>query len=498
MTRRASVYPEQYMSLDQGLLFDAEEFTFAVKVYRETDKKSDSYKYSDMNLFEFTGKGLLVFSPFKTDESGENASKVSLDTEKDYGNDPFYIDITPEKTYDLTKTSLSSVNGKWVHYAFTYSSKGTVNIYVNGVLTNTFETGVMLTDLDLTELRIMTGSSESDESRYYIDDVYIASRVLDAADIRRIEYYGVSRFVTEVLADPNPENSNESTTENTVTDIDLRPDSTDELEDAVYETAEINGFIGTTFDNMSLIGADYNNSVLALIRNASLAQGNINYGLALDGMSSYIRYPLGILDNAEEFTVSIAYNWAGSTSGTNHRLFDFSRKESSVSAPTAYMYIDMGNGTDGLKFVMSDGVTEFVLETDHNVTNKWVRVSVTLKNGVVRLYIDGAEVASGETSITPASIKPNYNYVGKSGVKGGALFKGTVDEIYISDTALTAVELQTIQSYGIEPYVPTSSDPVDTVDEIDIWDTIINGVVLAAVVFIVILVIIIIVTIFKR
>ncbi len=498
LTRRSAVFPEQYMSLDQGLLFDAEEFTIAMKVYRETDKESKSYKLSNMNLFEFTGRGSLVFSPFKTNESGDSISKVAVDTEKDYGNDPFYVDITPEKTYELTKTSLSSVNGKWVHYAFTFGSKGTVNIYVNGVLTNTFETGVALTDLDLTELKIMTGSSETDDSRYYIDDVYIASRVLDAADIRRIEHYGVSRFVTEVLADPNPENSGGETPENTVTDIDLRPDSTDELEDGVYETAVINKFVGTTFDNMALIGADYNNSVLALIRNASLAQGNINYGLALDGMSSYIRYPLGILDNAEELTVSIAYNWAGSTSGTNHRLFDFSRKENSVSAPSAYMYLDMGNGTDGLKFIMSDGASEFVLATDHNVTNKWVRVSVTLKNGVVRLYIDGAEVASGETNITPASIRPNYNYVGKSGVKGGALFKGTVDEIYISDKALTAVELQTIQSYGIEPYVPTSSDPIDVIDEIDIWDTIINGVVLAAVVFIVILVIVIIVTIFKK
>ncbi len=497
LTRRSAIFPEQYMSLDSGLLFDAEEFTIAMKVYRETDKESDSYKFSNMNLFEFTGKGSLVFSPFKTDEAGEKASKVVLDTEKDYGNDPFYIDITPEKTYDLTKTSLSSVNKKWVHYAFTFSSTGTVNVYVNGVLTNTFETGVALTDLDLTELKLMTGSSETDESRYYIDDVYVASRVLEAADIRRIEHYGVSRFVTEVLADPNPDDKTEAPKDPS-SEVDLRPDSTDELEDGVRETAVINGFVGTTFDNMSLIGADYNNSVFALIRNASLAQGNINYGLALDGMSSYIRYPLGILDNADEFTVSIAYNWAGSTSGTNHRLFDFSRKENSVSAPTAYMYLDMGNGSDGLKFVMSDGTSEFVLETDHCVTKKWVRVSVTLNNGVVRLYIDGAEVASGETSIKPSDIKPNYNYVGKSGIKGGSLFKGTVDEIYISDDALTAVELQTIQAYGIEPHVSTGTDPVEVVDEIDIWDAIINGVVLTAVVLIVILVIVIIVTIFKR
>ena len=407
ITRRQSVFPSEYLSLDQGLLFDSDEFTIAMKVYRKADKTSKTYKLSDMNLLEFTGKGSFVFSPFKTNELGENISSLTVDTEKYYGLDPFYVDLTPPSTFNLAKTSLNSVNGRWVHYALTYSEKGVVNVYVNGVLTNTFETGVKLTDLDLTELKIMTGSSELDDSRYYVDDIYMASRVLDAADIRRIEYYGVSRFVTEVLPDPNPENSG-SEQENTQVNIDLRPDSTDELEDGVYETSEINGFIGTTFDNMTLIGADYNNSVFALVRNASLAQGNKNYGLALDGMSSYLRYPLGILDNADELTISIAYNWVGSTSGTNHRLIDFSRKESSVSVPTAYMYIDMGNGSDGLKFVISDGTSELVLNSNENSTNKWVRVSVTIKNGIARLYIDGAEVDSGETSITPSKIKPNF------------------------------------------------------------------------------------------
>lgn len=497
ITRRASVFPSEYLSLDQGLLFDSDEFTIAMKVYRKADKESKTYKLSDMNLLEFTGKGSFIFSPFKTNDLGENISALTVDIEKYYGTDPFYVDLTPATTFNLTKTSLNSVNGRWAHYALTYNSKGVVNVYVNGTLINTFETGVNLTDLDLTDLKIMTGSVETDDSRYYVDDIYMASRVLDVADIRRIEHYGVSRFVTEVLPDPNPENGS-TEPDNPQVNIDLRPDSTDELEDGVYETSEINGFIGTTFDNMSLIGADYNNSVFALVRNASLAQGDKNYGLALDGMSSYLRYPLGILDNADEFTISIAYNWVGSTSGTNHRLFDFSRKESSVTAPTAYMYIDMGNGTDGLKFVIGDGTSELVLNSEENSTNTWVRVSVTIKNGVAKLYIDGAEVDSGETSITPSKIKPNFNYIGKSGVKGGSLFKGTVDEIYISDTALTAVELQEIQSYGIEPYTPTVSDPVEVEEEIDIWDTIINGVVLAAVVLIVILVIVIIITLIKR
>lgn len=493
LTRRKAIFPTEYMSLGEGLLYDSDAFSIAMWVYREADKTAADYKLSSMNLLEFTGKGSLVFSPFMTDAEGNNVSALVYDTEKNYTGG---ADLTPEHSLSLTKTSLSMVNNKWTHYALTFNARGQVNIYVNGVLTNTVETGLKLSDLLLTDLKIMTGSSTADTSRYYIDDVYVSSKALDAADIRRIEYYGVSRFVTEVLADPSPDSSTETDSEQA--EIDIKPDSTDELEDAVYETAEINDFVGTTFDDTSLIGADYNNSVLALVRNASLAQGWKNYGLALDGMSSYIRYPIGILNSATELTVSIEYNWAGQTNSSTQHLFDFSKKDSSVAKPTAYMYLDMGSGSDGLSLVMNNGGEDYVLKTDYTGTNKWVRVTVTLKNGAVKLYIDGAEIASGSTQITPAAIQPNFIYIGKSGVKGDPLFKGTVDEIYISDTALTAAEIQTMQQYGIEPYTPASTEAEEQTETKDVWDTIINGVIVAACALIIILIIVIVITIVKR
>ncbi len=540
LTRRTDSYPEQYLKLNPGLLYQADTFTFCAWVYRSADKTDQFYDYSQMKLLDFTGYGKFEFSPFKTTEltpekllelfppeSEPPVEEILPEVEPETGNEtevelPFGPPVEEEKKNidlevkndsvfefgvdksfptrnELSKTNLKSVNNKWVHYAVTYSSTGEVKIYMNGTLTDTLYTGQPFSALQITDFKILSGSASFDTSKYFIDEIYLASRVLDASDIRKIKTYGIERFTTEVLPDPSPENSSESSsTESAVPEVDLRPDDTDTLEDSYSEHAEINEFIGTTFDNTSLIGKDYNNSVIAVIRNASLSQGIKNYGLTLDGINSYIRYPKGILDNSDELTFSIAYNWTGSTSSVNQKLMYFANKENSVSKPTAYMMIDMGNGSDGLSFEISDGNVKTTLVSDTSKTNEWVRVTVTIKDGTARLYINGALVDSASTSITPASISSNYNYIGKSGIKGEPLFKGVVDEIYISHKALTAQEIQAFEEYGIEPYTPVIGGiDVEEPTE-DLWDTIINGVVIATGVLIFIIIIVIIVTIFKK
>lgn len=533
LTRRTDVYPEQYLKLDPGLLYQAESFSFCAWVYRSADKDDQFYSYSQMNLLDFQGYGKFEFSPFKTSEISaekllelfppeeevptveiidpldpdaeetevvvEQEVKQNIDLELtdtpifEFGTDKNYTTVN-----SLSKTTLKSVNNKWVHYAVTYSATGEVKIYVNGTLTDTFYTGQPFSALQITDFKILSGSRSLDTSKYFIDEIYLSSRVLDASDIRKIKTYGIERFTTEVLSDPSPDQSSSSSSSSTIDDTDLRPDDTDTLEDSYSEKAEINGFVGTTFDDTSLIGKDYNNSVIAVIRNASLSQGIKNYGLTLDGINSYIRYPIGILNNATELTFSIAYNWAGNTSSVNQKLMYFALKDSSIAKPTAYMMIDMGNGTDGLSFEISDGSVKTTLVSNTSKVNEWVRVTVTIKDGTAKLYINGALVDSASTSLTPASLASNFNYIGKSGVKGEPLFKGVVDEIYISAKALSAQEIQAFEEYGIEPYVPTNSVINDETAEDDIWDKIIDGVVVTTGIMIFIIIVVIIVTIIKK
>ena len=99
-------------------------------------------------------------------------------------------------------------------------------------------------------------------------------------------------------------------------------DETEQLENQYVEYATIENYIGTTFDDSKLLGRDYNGSVTAAIRNASLKQGYKTYGLALNGLTSYMRYPIGILDDVSEFSISISYYWNGVKSGTGtQKLF---------------------------------------------------------------------------------------------------------------------------------------------------------------------------------
>ena len=525
LTKRTGATPNQYLRLNPGLLYQADAFTFCAWVYRVADKEDPLYSYSPMKLLDFSGYGKFEFSPFKTsgipseiydviyppedEESVDSLTETVPLTEEavkgllsgiSFTNSPvieYGTDSEMTVSNQLNKTSLSNVNGKWVHYALSYSQSGEVKVYVNGTLTDTFYTGNPFSALQITEFRILSGSDSLDSSRYIIDEIYLAPRVVDASDIRRIRTYGIKRFTTEVLPDPSPQSSS-SPTQQPVEITDLRPDDTDNLEDSYTERAEINGFVGTTFDDTSLIGKDINNSVIAVIRNASLSQGIKNYGLTLDGVNSYIRYPIGILDNATELTFSIAYNWSGNTSSVNQKLFYFARKENSVSKPTAYMLLDMGNGTDGLSFEIYDGSSKTTLHSSSSPTNEWVRATVTIKDGTARLYINGALVDHSSTNIYPALLSTNFNYVGKSGVKGEPLFKGVVDDIYISPSALSAQEIQNFESYGIEPYVPNENVEEKNEQNDDMWDKIINGVVIATGVLVFIIVIVIIVTIFKK
>lgn len=464
IARREGVVPSSYMTLNRGLLLNSESFSIALRVYRAAPSG-----YVTGTLFEFSGTGgELVFSPFSQSTSG------GADAFFAYGNNP--DSLTKENIED----SYTDISNKWTHYCLTYDKSGFVKIYVNGEEKSSFSTGQKLSSLKLSDLKLITNLSSADRGRILIDDVYITTNVLEASDVRKIEYYGVERFTGEVLADPNPEGENSGGVQ-----VDLRPDSTDNLEDAYYETASINGYLGTSFDDSTLIGRDVNNAVSAVIRNASLSEGYVKYGLNLNGVTSYLRYPAGIMDGLEEMTVSLMYKWNGPSSTVGkQKLFDFSSKTSSVATPSAYFYMDMGDGSGGMTFYISDGQNKTIVDTGVKTIGEWQRVTVTLKAGVVRIYINGEEKAKSSTNVNLSAIHPNFCYVGKSGTKGDPLFYGIVDEIYISRQAISKEQIQRLSDEGLSAAVAFGSNQENGFS----WDKLLNGLIIAGVCILIILI----------
>ena len=169
-----------------------------------------------------------------------------------------------------------------------------------------------------------------------------------------------------------------------------------------------------------------------------------------------------------------------------------------MQSPSAYISLAMGDGMSGLEFKMSDGANTTTLNSNINVTNKWARATVVIADGKVLLYLDSTLVASSSTKVDVAKINPNYNYVGKSGVKGDPLFCGAVDEIYISRSAISEADLEKLVADGVEPVEKKNEIEEEEKFEDVLWDNMIKGVLLATGLLVLIIIIIIIIAIIKK
>lgn len=473
MIRREESAPEEYLILDSRLFHGHSSFTFSCWVYRNGKSLEN-----EECLLDLKGTGVLRFAPYYA----ENETSLSA-----------YLEYTDSRG-NLQRQTIkdgkpANPRNQWVHYALTVSETGEIVVYVNGTAVQTVSSGINPASFAFSQCRVVTGSSLSDTTRTAIDEVYVTPKALSAAEIRKIHFYGLERYTSEVLPDPGQTGTEEGPSLNP-----YAPDGVDLAEDSYTQTGFIaNGFIATTFDERGNVGRDWNNRANATVTGGRLTQGISSYGLELDG-SSFIRYPIGILDNVRELTVSLSYFWegAGTNTARSQRLFDFSHKSSSVTDPTAYLFLETGNGISGLRFGISDGISSTYLTCDYNAVNTWTRVTVTISQGKITLYLNDTVAATGETQVNLSSIAPNFCYFGRSGIKGDPMFTGIIDEIYIADTPLSLEQVALFQN-GISAALNGEKQ-----DSVDLWSIVLNCIIIASVVLVLVVITVIIVIIVRK
>lgn len=476
--RKDGTAPSEYLKLDARLFSDQPNFSFACWVYRNGEDKANKEC-----LLDLSGLGVLRFAPYITDEDGDYAA---------------YLEYTaPDGSVQQAKIKNGAPANpikRWVHYAMTVASDGTVKIYVNASLATTVATGVRPIDLKINSALVVTGSSTENATRTVVDEIYVSSRVLSDSDVRRIRYSGVAEYTTTGGIDPEDTTTTDPSQGSETTDNPMAPDQTDVNEDSYNATGSVaGGFIGTTFDDRSNPGYDMNHGANAVIHNGILTGGIHSYGLDMNG-NAFLRYPKEILDGADALTIALSYSWDGDSMGLarSQRLFDFSRKVSSVSDPLAFIYLEMGINGSGLRLGLSDGISTTYLTCDYSETSVWTRVTVTISDGAIVIYLDDKVAATGYTEVDLAAISPNYCYVGKSGVKGDPLFRGIVDEIYISTRALQPTKVGAFVK-GIANATNASVN-----DNPDFWGTITYLAVGVAAVLVVILIIVFVLVIMRK
>jgi len=189
------------------------------------------------------------------------------------------------------------------------------------------------------------------------------------------------------------------------------------------------------FETNTLDSSGYGNNGFAVGAPTYLA-GHAGQALVLDGTNSFIRLPPTIA-NSTNFSFAAWVYWNGGAQ--SQRIFDFG------DDTTHYLFLSPNSSGSTFRFAINNGGGEQQLNAPFITAGAWVHVAVTLSGGSAALYTNGVLAASSSAfTISPASLHPQFNYLGKSQSGANPLFSGELDEVQIADYAFTPAQISAL------------------------------------------------------
>ena len=161
--------------------------------------------------------------------------------------------------------------------------------------------------------------------------------------------------------------------------------------------------------------------------------GRKGSALLFDGTNTAVTLPPNVAQGTA-FTFAAWVRWKGG--GNWQRIFDFG------NSTDEYLFLTPSSGSGTLRFALNAGGGEQFVEAAALPANQWRHVAVTLGGGTARLYVNGVLAASRTAAtVTPSAFHPRVNFLGRSQFVADPLFNGLMDDVVISDTAITATQI---------------------------------------------------------
>ena len=105
---------------------------------------------------------------------------------------------------------------------------------------------------------------------------------------------------------------------------------------------------------------------------------------------------------------------------------------------------DVNNNGKGLRVAVSDNATVtgfFMGAVDVLTLNTWNHIAFTFDNGVIKLYVDGLEVADSTANFTTIPASSSNVCLGEDRNVNSIFFDGKMDDVRIWNSSRTAVEI---------------------------------------------------------
>lgn len=186
-----------------------------------------------------------------------------------------------------------------------------------------------------------------------------------------------------------------------------------------------------SFESNTLDSSGYGNNGIAS-GCPLFATGHTGQALVFDGASTVVTLPPNVARGGA-FTFAAWVNWGGGSPW--QRIFDFGNSD------TQYLFLSPSSGS-AMRFAIRNGGGEQIVEATALPVNQWRHVAVTLSGNTARIYLNGVLAASSTNlSLLPADFAPRVNYLGKSQYAADPRFKGLLDDVLITDYALSGAQI---------------------------------------------------------
>lgn len=172
--------------------------------------------------------------------------------------------------------------------------------------------------------------------------------------------------------------------------------------------------------------------------------------LRLDGQTTYVQLPPGLLSSGKEATLDLWVKWWGG--GDNQRVLNFGARPSGSGAPDNYLSISP-KGSEGVLTVQyrtdarSSGLR---LESSGSLpTSDLEHVTVVIGERSLSLFVDGKRHGSVETKHKLTDLKDNDNFLGRALYSEYPRYHGALFEVRIFSRALADDEVKKLDQLGL-------------------------------------------------
>lgn len=151
--------------------------------------------------------------------------------------------------------------------------------------------------------------------------------------------------------------------------------------------------------------------------------------IAFNGEDAFLQLPATIA-NKDEITIAFWINWQRAIIGLN--VFNFSKNEDE------YIYFTPVNKATKMEFAIKNKTDKIILNAPFLPFKTWTHIAITLSDSEIIMYQNGEKVATySGAPISPNSIKPIFNYIGRGSNNSSPYFKGYVDDFRIYNYAVS-------------------------------------------------------------